>query len=89
MTGLQAHSPRPAHVPTGDVVTTGAELRAWREGKGWSQAEAEQHLGVRQATVSEAERKADAPLSRKLREKVLGVPTPKPLKRRRRPKTAS
>ncbi len=53
--------------PDRDKPVTGAELKTWREKRGWSQREAALKLGVGQAAISKAENKSDEPLGHKLR----------------------
>lgn len=53
--------------PDRDKPVTGAELKTWREKRGWSQRETATKLGVDQAAVSRAEKKNNEPLGYKLR----------------------
>jgi DNA-binding XRE family transcriptional regulator len=50
-----------------DRPVTGAELRAWRERKGWTQRQAAKSLRVTQGAISQAESKGTEPLGHKLR----------------------
>ena len=52
------HGVAPKELPPGPNVLTGAELRELRKLNNWTQGELAQRLGVSQATVSRAERKA-------------------------------
>ena len=47
---------------------TGADLARWRSSLGLTQQVAADRLGVRQGTISKAERRADAPLGPSLRQ---------------------
>jgi len=56
------------HVPVleskpDELPRTGTELRAWREGKGWTQTELARALGVSRRTVVRAEQGENAPLT--------------------------
>ena len=54
--------------PLVDKPATGAELKAFRLARGWSQREAARHLGVTQGAIYAAERQPDKSLGHKLRE---------------------
>jgi hypothetical protein len=49
------HGLRPYELPPPPPVLTGAELRAWRKTKGWTQAAAAERLGVSVRTIKRAE----------------------------------
>ncbi len=51
-------------------IVTGAELRAWRERKGWTQQQASTALSVGLRTIERAESAADKPLGKTLREAI-------------------
>ena len=52
----------PIERPPAVIPRTGAELREWREARGWSQRQAAGKLGVSQSTLSKAEAKLEAEL---------------------------
>lgn len=57
------------HVPVleskpDELPKTGDELRAWREGKGWTQAKLARALGLNRQTVVNAEKRGSGPLTR-------------------------
>ncbi len=56
----------PVEPPPGVVPGTGAELRAWRGRRRWTQERAARALGVSRATVARAERATHARLSQRL-----------------------
>ncbi len=55
---------------------TGQELKSWRTGAGYTQAEGAKALGVTRVTVARAEAEPDAPLSPKLAGKLAQVRAP-------------
>lgn len=63
----------PDERPPADLPLTGAELRAWRELRAWSQAELARRIGVNQATVSRAEGRGAAALPPRLRDALTGA----------------
>jgi DNA-binding XRE family transcriptional regulator len=58
----------PVERPAVELPATGAELRAWREARAWSQSELARRIEVNQATVSRAEARGGAALPARLRE---------------------
>lgn len=57
---------RAEELPPVDLPRTGAELREWREARGWSRRETAKRLGVAAATVDKAEAKPDRALGSKV-----------------------
>ena len=49
------HEVRPLELPPGPSVLTGAELKAWRKSRNFTQAQAADHLGVHRTTIARAE----------------------------------
>lgn len=52
--------------PVVDIPRNGAELRAWREVRGWSRREAAKRLGLPASTLDKAEAKAETALGAKV-----------------------
>lgn len=62
-TARQLH---PEERPTVDLPLTGAELRMWREARGWSGREAARRLGVTPQALNKAEKNSATPLGAKV-----------------------
>ena len=60
--------PRPDGLPR-----TGDELRAWREARGWTQAQLADALEVSRRTVQSAEKRGDKPLTATVLSRLAGV----------------
>ena len=57
------HEVSPAESRPDELPHTGDELRAWREGRGWTQANLASALGVSRRTVISSERRGAQPLT--------------------------
>jgi len=68
------HGLRPVERPPPPPIRTGAELRAWRKAKGWTQVAAAKALGVTERTIQRAEAAPKAGLGPALREALARLP---------------
>ena len=67
---MQEPPPQVATVVSLPIPGTGGELRSWRLGRGWTQVDAANHLGVKQPAISKAEIKVNLPLGEHLQEAI-------------------
>ena len=58
------HGIAPTERPAAPSLLTGGELHAWRQARGWTQAQAAKMLGVGERTIRGAEAASDEPLGR-------------------------